>query len=96
VPAVDPLLVVPELPAAPALVELPEPEPLDIEAFVRMNDAPLPLPDVERDALVPAVELPPVEPVVPVAPLESPDWRQPVTVMVPLCPDRFAPVCDDV
>jgi hypothetical protein len=91
-PAVEPLLVVPEL--VPELAELPE--PLDILAFVRMNDAPFPLPDVERDALVPDVELPLVEPDVPVAPAESPDCRQPVTVIVPLCPDRFAPLCDDV
>jgi len=93
-PAVEPLLVVPELVPVREVVELPE--PLDMLAFVRMNDAPFPLPDVERDALVPDVELPLVEPDVPVAPAESPDCRQPVTVIVPLCPDRFAPLCDDV
>jgi hypothetical protein len=89
-PAVEPLLVVPELVPARELVELPE--PLDMLAFVRMNDAEFPLPDVERDALVPDVALPLVEPDVPVAPAESPDCRQPVTVIVPLCAERFA--CD--
>jgi hypothetical protein len=101
-PAVLPLLVDPVEPAVDPLVE-PEPEPeadelpepLDMLAFVRMNDAPFPLPDVERDALVPDVELPPVDPVVPVAPPMSPDCRQPVTVIVPLCPDRLEPLCCD-
>src|SRR4051812_5842286 len=101
-PAVLPLLVDPVEPAVDPLVE-PEPEPepdelpepLDMLAFVRMNDAPFPLPDVERDAPVPDVELPPVDPVVPVAPPMSPDCRQPVTVIVPLCPDRLEPLCCD-
>jgi hypothetical protein len=94
-PAMPDELVLPDplvpavLPAAPAVEpdELPEP----IVAFVRMNDAPLPAPDAERDALGAAV-VPPVEPDVPVAPAVSPDCRHPVTVIVPLCGDRL---CDD-
>ena len=93
-PAVEPLLVVPEVVPVRGVVELVE--PLDMLAFVKMKDAVLALPDVERDALVPDVELPPVEPVVPVAPAPSPCCRQPVTVIVPVCPDRFAPLCGDV
>jgi hypothetical protein len=89
VPDVDPVEVEPEP------VRLEPDEPLDIVAFVKMNDAPFPLPDAERDVLVPAVEVPPVEPVVPVVPLESPGCRQPITVIVPLCDDRFALLCCD-
>jgi hypothetical protein len=86
VPAVVPPAVV--APAEVAPVELLPDEP--IEAFVRMNDAALPAPDVERDALVL-----PVVPVVPVAPALSPGCRQPVTVTVAFCPERFALVCCD-
>ena len=86
--AVEPLLVVPEVVPVRGVVELPE--PLDMLAFVRMNDAPFPLPDVERDALGLDVGLLLVEPVVPVAAAPSPDCKQPVTVIVPLCAERFA------
>jgi hypothetical protein len=83
VPAVDPAVALVGL----ELDELPIPEGL---AFVRMNDAPLPLPDVERDVLVPAAD-----PVVPTAPLESPGCRQPITVMVSPLLERFASLCGD-
>ena len=101
-PAFDPVDV-PVVPAVPAVEPAAEllvgdvdalPAP-DRVAFVRMNDAPFTLPDAERDALLLAVELPPVEPVVPVAPAESPGCRQPVTVIVPLSLDRFAPLWGD-
>ena len=91
VPDVDP--VEPEV-EEPVRVE-PDELPVDMDAFVKMNDAPFPLPDAERDVLVPEVAVPPVEPVVPVVPLESPDCRQPTTVIVPLCDDRFALLCCD-
>jgi hypothetical protein len=95
-PPVEPL-VEPEPEPEPEPMRDPDelPDPLDMLAFVRMNDAPFPLPDAERDALVPDVELPLVDPDVPVAPPMSPDCRQPVTVIVPLCPDRFEPLCCD-
>ena len=94
-PAVAPPAVEPD--AVPLVDEpLRDPDELPMLAFVRMNDAAFPLPDVERDALVPAVEVPPVDPDVPVAPEPSPCCRQPVTVIVPLCcdPDGWVlPLC---
>jgi hypothetical protein len=98
-PAVLPDVLPPVVPAVDPDVEPvrlePDELPLDMLAFVRMNDAVFPLPDAERDALVPDVEVPLVEPVVPVAPLPSPCWRQPTTVIVPLCEERFVPLCCD-
>ncbi|HKB13937.1 MAG TPA: hypothetical protein VKD69_24905 [Vicinamibacterales bacterium] len=92
-PAVAPPAVVPPAvePALGGVRLVPDELPLDMLAFVRMKDAALPLPDVERDVLVPPAAVPPVDPVVPVAPLESPCCRQPTTVTVPL----FAAVCWD-
>ena len=94
VPVADPAEVAPPavVPPAvePAVDPLRDPDELPMLAFVRMNDAPFPLPDVERDALGLDVGLLLVEPVVPVAAAPSPDCKQPVTVIVPLCAERFA------
>jgi hypothetical protein len=91
VPVADPAEVAPPavVPPAvePAVDPLRDPDELPMLAFVRMNDGAFPLPDVERDALAPAVEVPAVDPDVPVAPAVSPCCKQPVTVIVPLCCD---------
>jgi len=90
-------LVVPVVPVVPAVVPAVEPvvDPAVLDmAFVKMNDAPLPEPDVVRDGGVPAVVVAPVVPEVPVVVLMSPRCRHPVTVIVPLCPLRV--VCGEL
>jgi len=90
---VAPLVVAPVVPVVPAVEPVADPDALEL-AFVRMNDAPLPDPDVVRDGGVPAVVVAPVVPVVPGVAFMSPCCRHPVTVIVPLCAPRVA-VCGE-